>query len=303
MPRNASGTYSLPAGNPVVAGTTIEASWANTTLNDVANELTNSLSRTGAGGMLAPFRLADGSVSAPGLAFANETSTGFYRPGASQAAFAVNGTQVWSATNVNFQVPAAIQFRTDNCILKGLSTPAVATDAATKGYVDASIAAVTTTSTRAVYTATAGQTTFAIAYAVGNIDVWRNGVKQRNGVDFTATNGTSVVFTSGVALDDVIDIVAYGAYTPAPAVQVVGTNTQAVRDCLYVLTASLTLTLPASPAVGDTVRVSNLSGTTTAVVARNGQPIQALAEDLTIDSLNAAITLVYADATRGWVFA
>lgn len=303
MPRNASGTYSLPSGNPVTAGTTIEASWANTTLNDVANELTNSLSRTGAGGMLAPFRLADGSVSAPGLAFANETSTGFYRPGASQAAFAVNGTQVWSATNVNFQVPAAIQFRTDNCILKGLSTPAVATDAATKGYVDASIAAVTTTSTRAVYTATAGQTTFAIAYAVGNIDVWRNGVKQRNGVDFTATNGTSVVFTSGVALDDVIDIVAYGAYTPAPAVQVVGTNTQAVRDCLYVLTASLTLTLPASPAVGDTVRVSNLSGTTTAVVARNGQPIQALAEDLTIDSLNAAITLVYADATRGWVFA
>ena len=303
MPRNASGTYSLPSGNPVTAGTTIEASWANTTLNDVANELTNSLSRTGAGGMLAPFRLADGSVSAPGLAFANETSTGFYRPGASQAAFAVNGTQVWSATNVNFQVPAAIQFRTDNCILKGLSTPAVATDAATKGYVDASIAAVTTTSTRAVYTATAGQTTFAIAYAVGNIDVWRNGVKQRNGVDFTATNGTSVVFTSGVALNDVIDIVAYGAYTPAPAVQVVGTNTQAVRDCLYVLTASLTLTLPASPAVGDTVRVSNLSGTTTAVVARNGQPIQALAEDLTIDSLNAAITLVYADATRGWVFA
>lgn len=303
MPRNASGTYSLPAGNPVVAGTTIEASWANTTLNDVANELTNSLSRTGAGGMLAPFRLADGSVSAPGLAFANETSTGFYRPGASQAAFAVNGTQVWSATNVNFQVPAAIQFRTDNCILRGLSTPAVATDAATKGYVDASIAAVTTTSTRAVYTATAGQTTFAITYAVGNIDVWRNGVKQRNGVDFTATNGTSVVFTSGVALNDVIDIVAYGAYTPAPAVQVVGTNTQAVRDCLYVLTASLTLTLPASPAVGDTVRVSNLSGTTTCVVARNGQPIQALAEDLTIDSLNAAITLVYADATRGWVFA
>ena len=43
MPRNGSGTYSLPSGNPVVAGTTIEASWANTTLNDVATELTGSL--------------------------------------------------------------------------------------------------------------------------------------------------------------------------------------------------------------------------------------------------------------------
>jgi hypothetical protein len=302
MPRNASGTYTLPAGNPVVTGTTIDASWANPTLNDIATALTNSLSRNGEGGMLAPFRLSDGSVSAPGIAFTNEPSSGFYRPGASQVGLAVSGVQVFAATNVSFQIPASIQFRTDNCIVKGLPAPTASADAATKAYVDAQIVAATLTSTRQTYTATAGQTTFAIAYTVGQVDVWRNGVKQRNGTDFTATNGTSVVFTSGVALNDVIDLVGYGAYAVRPGVEVVAVNTAAAVNTRYVLTASLTLTLPAAPAVGDEVQISNLSGTTTCVVARNGNKIQNLAEDLTIDSLNATITLVYTGATLGWVF-
>jgi hypothetical protein len=47
MSRNGSGTYSLPAGNPVVSGTTITSSWANTTLNDIASALTGSLAADG----------------------------------------------------------------------------------------------------------------------------------------------------------------------------------------------------------------------------------------------------------------
>jgi hypothetical protein len=53
MPRNASGIYSLPAGNPVVAGTVIEPDWANPTLADIGNELTQSLPRTGTAAMAA----------------------------------------------------------------------------------------------------------------------------------------------------------------------------------------------------------------------------------------------------------
>jgi len=45
--RDGSGTYSLPAGNPVVTGTTIDSTWANTTLSDIATALTNSLSKDG----------------------------------------------------------------------------------------------------------------------------------------------------------------------------------------------------------------------------------------------------------------
>ena len=47
MSRNGSGTYSLPAGNPVVSGTTITSAWANSTLNDIATALTGSVAADG----------------------------------------------------------------------------------------------------------------------------------------------------------------------------------------------------------------------------------------------------------------
>lgn len=47
MSRNGSGTYNLPAGNPVVTGTTISSTWANTTLTDMATALTNSIAADG----------------------------------------------------------------------------------------------------------------------------------------------------------------------------------------------------------------------------------------------------------------
>jgi hypothetical protein len=47
MSRNGSGTYTLPAGNPVVTGTTISTSWANNTLNDIAATLTDSVAADG----------------------------------------------------------------------------------------------------------------------------------------------------------------------------------------------------------------------------------------------------------------
>jgi hypothetical protein len=47
MARNGSGTYTLPAGNPVVTGTTISSTWANNTLNDIGNAMTASLAYDG----------------------------------------------------------------------------------------------------------------------------------------------------------------------------------------------------------------------------------------------------------------
>ena len=47
MARNGTGTYNLPAGNPVVTGSTISSTWANNTLNDMATALTGSLSSDG----------------------------------------------------------------------------------------------------------------------------------------------------------------------------------------------------------------------------------------------------------------
>lgn len=98
MPRDSSGNYTLPgAYNPVLTGTTITSSWANNTLNDIAAALTDSLSRSGKGGMNAVLLMQDGTSGAPGLAFASEQTTGLYRNGASQPTFVVNGVPVWSS--------------------------------------------------------------------------------------------------------------------------------------------------------------------------------------------------------------
>lgn len=47
MSRNGSGTYQLPAGNPVVPSTVISSTWANTTLSDIGTALTQSIANDG----------------------------------------------------------------------------------------------------------------------------------------------------------------------------------------------------------------------------------------------------------------
>ena len=78
-----------------------------------------------------------------------------------------------------------------------------------------------TTRTEFVFTATDGQTTFstddsstALAYVVGKIDVFLNGVRLAP-ADFTATNGTSIVLASGASTSDVMLVVAYGTFQVA----------------------------------------------------------------------------------------
>jgi hypothetical protein len=92
------------------------------------------------------------------------------------------------------------------------------------------------TSDRVTYTASAGQTVFAATYDAGYVDVYLNGVKLVDGTDFTATNGTSVVLTTGAAVNDIVDVVAYGTFTLADHY----TKTQA--DARYVEVAGDTMT-------------------------------------------------------------
>ncbi len=69
MPRNGSSVYSLPAGNPVIPGTIIATTWANTTLTDIATALTNSLSTDGstAAVSLAGKTMSGGTFSGPAV--------------------------------------------------------------------------------------------------------------------------------------------------------------------------------------------------------------------------------------------
>jgi len=90
MARNASGTYTLPASNPVAAGTVITTTWANPTLEDVADSLTASLDRNGQGGMLVGLKGFAGTNSLPGFTFADELTSGLYRAGAADIRFSIS---------------------------------------------------------------------------------------------------------------------------------------------------------------------------------------------------------------------
>ncbi len=105
MPRDASGLYTLPAGNPVITNTVISSVWANTTLSDIAAQLNNVFTRDGLLGPTGPFKIADGTVAAPGLAWNAEPGLGWYRPSANSRSFAVAGAGVES---INAQ--AAVTF-------------------------------------------------------------------------------------------------------------------------------------------------------------------------------------------------
>ena len=73
-----------------------------------------------------------------------------------------------------------------------------------------------------VYTATAGQTSFSgndansnsLAYTVGQIDVFLNGVRLA-AADITATNGTAVVLGVGAEAGDTLNINAFGTFSVA----------------------------------------------------------------------------------------
>jgi len=69
------------------------------------------------------------------------------------------------------------------------------------------------------YTATGGQSTFSgadangetLAYSAGAVQVFKQGLLLKSGTDYTATNGTSVVLTSGATNLDKIAISAFAA--------------------------------------------------------------------------------------------
>lgn len=100
MSRDGSGNYTLPLPD-VLTGTTIEASWANSTLADIEAALTDSLSRSGSGSMSSSLKLVDGSVTVPSLNWSSEGNSGLYRAGANDIRMSVAGADMFRWTTAN----------------------------------------------------------------------------------------------------------------------------------------------------------------------------------------------------------
>jgi hypothetical protein len=67
--------------------------------------------------------------------------------------------------------------------------------------------------------------------------------------------------------------------------------------------AARTLTLPASPSLGDEIHIFDITGTAATnkiTVSSNSNKINGSVQDLEIDANNAAVVLIYTGSTYGW---
>jgi hypothetical protein len=106
----------------------------------------------------------------------------------------------------------------------------------------------------------------------------------------------------------------FEGYNGTAWTDVSGVNPYSVKNSAYNAVAgdrlmintsagSVTVTLPASPVLGDTIKFIDAAGTfdfNSMTIDRNGQAIMGDNDDLTVNTRNAAFTLVYYNATYGW---
>jgi len=90
--------------------------------------------------------------------------------------------------------------------------------------------------------------------------------------------------------------VAVGITTVVTSASVTAT----VNTHVYVSAAGRTITLPASPTIGQRVLVT-VGNFTDTVVGRNGSNIMSSASDFTMNAAYLSIQFIYTDATQGWV--
>ena len=159
------------------------------------------------------------------------------------------------------------------------------------------------------------------------IMVFVDGILQKLNTNFTSS-GSTIVFSpapdSGTEIDVYtlvkekvsIDTVADGSITRAKLnagiAKTVGeyfeisANTTAVAGRYYFVntsSAAVTLTLPSSATMGDTVRVIDAAAsfdTNNLTIARNGHVIMGDASNMTVSTENASFDLIYYNSTYGW---
>jgi hypothetical protein len=117
----------------------------------------------------------------------------------------------------------------------------------------------------------------------------------------TATGGTSTTQAASTAFVQAA-IATVNTQTATVLTLDASTSIAAAAGQHVVCTnaALTTITLPASPTAGQTVWVTVGNGRTDNVIARNGQNIMSLAEDMTLDSANVTAQLRFINSTLGW---
>lgn len=187
MSRNGNGQYTLPAGNPVVTGTTITSDWANTTLGDIATALTGSVAADGQTPMSGTLDMSNNKITGL-IDGTNPTDAATVRQinNPSITGGTINGAVIGNTNpkDGNFLALTANSGDFSASLTAPTITPATdeSTNVATTQFVQNAIAAVS-----------AGVTTF--NGRAGNVDLL--GTDVDNALGYTPYNaGTDTVLTS-----------------------------------------------------------------------------------------------------------
>jgi hypothetical protein len=145
-------------------------------------------------------------------------------------------------------------------------------------------------------------------YTIINID----GVSQLHSA-YTVANA-NVTLSSAPANGAAIEVMTFnlgggsGSNTSSGYTYVEATgNTTASPNTKYIVntnTANLTITLPSTPSFGDEVGIIDGTGNASVhaiTISRNGSNIQGAASSMTVTTDRSAFTLVYYNASQGWV--
>ena len=112
-------------------------------------------------------------------------------------------------------------------------------------------------------------------------------------------NGSNYIKAVNKGLINKVYYTVPGAYTAVDGDQLlVDTSSGGINS-------SVTITLPASPAIGNEVTFidsGNNVNSNNLTIARNGSNILGAASNLVVNTNGAAFTLVYVNATRGWAY-
>ena len=188
-----------------------------------------------------------------------------------------------------------------------------------------------TITTRSTTTANATTTVFALGATPNGgstsfVDVFVDGVYQEVST-YSVTGTTNITFNSPVPSGVTVETKTTADYNVGAAVDTVslgqsnttgnvdlriaplevtsGQNIPGNANSLYIFTATTggsiaTVTLPASPTLGDSIKISNLGGLAN-VLGANGNKIMGVAADLTINTPTAAFEIIWSGSNNGWI--
>jgi hypothetical protein len=114
---------------------------------------------------------------------------------------------------------------------------------------------------------------------------------------------TTILYSDGTNITGKLQTKGY--YTVPGAYTAVNNDQLLVDTSGGGISSSVTVTLPASPAIGNEVTFidsGNNFSSNNLTIARNGSNILGAASNLVVSANGSAFTLVYVNATRGWVY-